>query len=262
MNLTSQYNADTDTIDLKCPICGYKQSITEFQAQFPKDKINTHKGVTTVAFNAICGHTYLFYVDNNFNIRGYHSADFNWSDIAEIGEPASAEDLLAQIKADFGEKMAGPKKPEDLPDYHEQVETLIDEDVPDLEDLPQLPDIDAELVDLPDIPGLEVDELPDLPEITVEERKEIEEERIEIEKTSLSASKVQVNSEERAKLLKKMKFYKSRIRKTEDLIDELRLPKTEEEKKSEWATRKLERLLLTKKKLKESYDKILKEATG
>ncbi|MFX0100422.1 MAG: hypothetical protein ACFFCS_12640 [Candidatus Hodarchaeota archaeon] len=262
MNLTSQYDEKTDSVNLKCPLCGHLQVLNDFKLQFPKDKINTHKGVTTVAFNAECGHTYLFYVDKTFNIRGYHSADFCWSDVAEIGEPVSAEDLLAQIKADFGDKIPRAMKPEDLPDYHEQVETLIDDKMPELEDLPELPDIDAELGELPNLPDLEVDELPDLPEITVEERQEIEEERKEIEKTSLAGSRIQMNDEERANLLKKMKFYKSRIRKTEDLIDELRLPKTDEEKKSEWATRKLERLLLTKKKLRESYNKILEELTG
>lgn len=247
MHLTSQYNPEKDTVALKCPICGHKESIVDFQARFPKEKINTHKGVTTVAFKAECGHTYMFYVDKTFNIRGYHSADFAWAEIEGGEQPATADEVLAEIKVGFGGKFQETKKLGDLPDYHKQVEHLIDEDMPELEDLP-------------DLPELKIDELPDLPEITVEERKEIEAERQEIEKSSLSGAKLRLNDEERAALLKKMKFYKSRIRKTEDLIDELRLPKTEEEKKNEWVTRKLERLLLTKKKLKESYAKLLEEA--
>ncbi|MBD3185578.1 hypothetical protein GF325_02020 [Candidatus Bathyarchaeota archaeon] len=94
-------SGNTRNIDLICPVCNTKQSI-----QLPVDLIaNNIKGVSTIAINAQCGHSFHIFVDKNFAVRGYQRSDFDIQlDTAGTVEREPIQDLsLSAVVRMFGE---------------------------------------------------------------------------------------------------------------------------------------------------------------
>ncbi|NMC05300.1 MAG: hypothetical protein GYA24_08820 [Candidatus Lokiarchaeota archaeon] len=60
-------------LNVQCPVCNAKQDV-EVPTRIIKENI---KGVSTIAINAQCGHSFHIFVDKNFAIRGYQRSDFD-----------------------------------------------------------------------------------------------------------------------------------------------------------------------------------------
>ncbi|MHA1683229.1 MAG: hypothetical protein ACTSUE_19985 [Promethearchaeota archaeon] len=91
----------TREITVVCPVCSNKQSFN-----LPVDVIeNNIKGVSTIAINAQCGHSFHIFVDKNFAVRGYQRSDFDIKlDTASSLEKEPIQDLsLSAIVRMFGE---------------------------------------------------------------------------------------------------------------------------------------------------------------
>ncbi len=64
---------DRKALNVQCPVCNQKQDV-EVPTRIIRENI---KGVSTIAINAQCGHSFHIFVDKNFAIRGYQRSDFD-----------------------------------------------------------------------------------------------------------------------------------------------------------------------------------------
>nr|MDO8113427.1 hypothetical protein [Candidatus Sigynarchaeota archaeon] len=64
---------DKRAINVQCPVCNVKQEVG-VPTRIIKENV---KGVSTIAINAQCGHSFHIFVDKNFAIRGYQRSDFD-----------------------------------------------------------------------------------------------------------------------------------------------------------------------------------------
>ncbi|MHA1889480.1 MAG: hypothetical protein ACTSYS_00685, partial [Promethearchaeota archaeon] len=91
---------NTRDINVICPVCNQKHSFS-----VPIDIIqNNIKGVSTIAINAQCGHSFHIFVDKNFAVRGYQRSDFDIKlDAPSAVEKEPIQDLsLAAMVRMFG----------------------------------------------------------------------------------------------------------------------------------------------------------------
>nr|MDO8119393.1 hypothetical protein [Candidatus Sigynarchaeota archaeon] len=86
------------TLNVQCPVCGGKQDV-DVPAKVIKENV---KGVSTIAVNAACGHSYHIFVDKNFSIRGYQRSDFDVS-VTAVDNTAIDNLSLPGIVRMFGE---------------------------------------------------------------------------------------------------------------------------------------------------------------
>lgn len=87
------------SLSVQCPVCSKKQDVL-VPTRVVKDNI---KGVSTIAINATCGHSFHIFVDKNFSIRGYQRSDFDIT--ATAGQKEVVQDLsLPGIVRMFGDE--------------------------------------------------------------------------------------------------------------------------------------------------------------
>ncbi|MEX2754757.1 MAG: hypothetical protein Q6365_005145, partial [Candidatus Sigynarchaeota archaeon] len=84
---------------VQCPVCNQKQDV-EVPARIIRENI---KGVSTIAINAQCGHSFHIFVDKNFAIRGYQRSDFDVTATAVEAAPVQNYSLPGIVKM-FGEE--------------------------------------------------------------------------------------------------------------------------------------------------------------
>src|SRR5512137_1324835 len=91
---------DRKALNVQCPVCNLKQDV-EVPTRIIRENI---KGVSTIAINAQCGHSFHIFVDKNFAIRGYQRSDFDVTATAVEPEQAVQNYSLPGIVKMFGEE--------------------------------------------------------------------------------------------------------------------------------------------------------------
>ncbi|MHA1700514.1 MAG: hypothetical protein ACTSWN_16875 [Promethearchaeota archaeon] len=78
--------SETVKLNIICPSCQKTQVL-----HIPRTVVKNSGGLATIDVKAVCGHNFHIYLDQNFKIRGYQSADFEFiSELEEVDRKISS----------------------------------------------------------------------------------------------------------------------------------------------------------------------------